>query len=90
VDELQNRVLKCGGIEVIRLSSGLVLGNALVLSCPANFRVVGYPEAAVNLWPCGGYAASRISSNLNGRTSKFGWLQAPATARLIVMRLVRN
>jgi hypothetical protein len=23
-----------------------------------------------------GYAASRISSNLNGGTSKFGWLQA--------------
>jgi hypothetical protein len=26
-----------------------------------------------------GYAAMRISSKLNGRTSKFGWLQAPAT-----------
>jgi len=26
-----------------------------------------------------GHAASGISSNLNGRTSKFGWLQAPAT-----------
>ncbi len=25
------------------------------------------------------YAAARISSKLNGRTSKFGWLQAPAT-----------
>src|SRR6266576_5231556 len=27
---------------------------------------------------CAGYAASRISSNLKGRTSKFGWLQASA------------
>ena len=27
------------------------------------------------------YAASRISSNLNGKTSKFGWLQAPATTK---------
>jgi hypothetical protein len=26
-----------------------------------------------------GYAASRISCILNGRTNKFGWLQAPAT-----------
>jgi hypothetical protein len=25
------------------------------------------------------HAASRISSNLNGRTKKFGWLQAAAT-----------
>ncbi len=30
MDELQNRVLKCGGMEVIRLSSGLVLGPALL------------------------------------------------------------
>jgi hypothetical protein len=26
-----------------------------------------------------GYAATRISSNLNGSTKQFGWLQAPAT-----------
>jgi hypothetical protein len=25
------------------------------------------------------YAAARMSSQLNGSTSKFGWLQAPAT-----------
>src|SRR5258708_29238609 len=30
-----------------------------------------------------GYAASRISSNLNGRTSKFGWLQARATIQIM-------
>ena len=42
--------------------------------------MVGYPEATVNLRPCPpATLASGISSNLNGRTSKFGWLQAPAT-----------
>jgi hypothetical protein len=30
-----------------------------------------------------GYAARRISSNLNGRTSKFGWLQARATIQIM-------
>ena len=28
-----------------------------------------------------GYATSRISSILNGRTKQFGWLQAPATKK---------
>jgi hypothetical protein len=37
MDELQNRVLKCDGMEVIRLSSGLVLGKALVLTGLATF-----------------------------------------------------
>ena len=31
----------------------------------------------MTLYP--GYAATRISSNLNGSTKQFGWLQAPAT-----------
>ena len=30
-----------------------------------------------------GYATSRISSILNGRTKQFGWLQAPATNAII-------
>ena len=45
-----------------------------------NFRIVGNSEA--NLKPLTfqfGYAASRISSILNGRTKQFGWLQASAT-----------
>jgi hypothetical protein len=33
-----------------------------------------------------GYAASRISSNLNGSTKQFGWLQAPATNAIIGLR----
>ena len=32
MDELQNRVLRHEGWELIRLSFGLVLGNALVLT----------------------------------------------------------
>jgi hypothetical protein len=30
------------------------------------------------------YAASRISSTLRGSTNQFGWLQAPATIRMLV------
>jgi hypothetical protein len=30
-----------------------------------------------------GYAASRINSNLNDRTNKFGWLQASATEHFV-------
>jgi hypothetical protein len=30
-----------------------------------------------------GYAATRISSNLNGSTKQFGWLQAHATNLLL-------
>jgi hypothetical protein len=30
-----------------------------------------------------GYAASRISSKLNGSTKQFGWLQAPATKKFL-------
>jgi hypothetical protein len=54
----------------------------------ANGRLPGSGRQSLTLRAS--YDASRISSNLNGRTSKFGWLQAPATVRLMVMRLVRN
>jgi hypothetical protein len=36
-----------------------------------------WTEAIADLAPCGpAHAASRISSNPNGRTNKFGWLQS--------------
>jgi hypothetical protein len=36
-----------------------------------------------------GYAASRISSNLKGRTKQFGWLQASATRRFFLSTVSR-
>ena len=37
-----------------------------------------------------GYAATRISSNLNGRTKQFGWLQAAATEDSFVSVISMN
>jgi hypothetical protein len=36
------------------------------------------------------YAASRISSTLNGSTKQFGWLQAPATTIFFPIRNFRE
>ena len=42
-----------GKSETIVSSVELVSINALVLSCPANFRVVGYPRQTLTLrWLC--------------------------------------
>ena len=41
---------------------------------PATQKQTGNRKTSVM-----GYAAGRISSRLNGSTSKFGWLQAAAT-----------
>ena len=37
-----------------------------------------------------GYAASRISFSLNGRTNKFGWLQASATKVSLLQSLAQT
>jgi hypothetical protein len=47
------------------------------------FFVAAPAESSATRKQWSGYAAARISSRLNGRTSKFGWLQAPATNAII-------
>jgi hypothetical protein len=42
-----------------------------------------YPEGSQPMTLHAGYAASRISSKLNGSTKQFGWLQAPATKKFL-------
>jgi hypothetical protein len=37
-----------------------------------------------------GYAATQISSNLNGSTKQFGWLQASATSQLWSKKISRT
>ena len=44
--------------------------------------MVGNPEAIGTLTFRAGYATSRISSILNGRTKQFGWLQTRDFAAL--------
>src|ERR1700681_1765764 len=63
----------------------LLSTNAVVLTEQPNAQMVGKLEfirkrgRGRDRSPDAGYAATRFSSNLNCRTSKFGWLQAPAT-----------
>ena len=48
-----------------------------------NSRIVGNPEAFGTLSFHAGYATSRISSILNGRTKQFGWLRSSATKNFL-------
>jgi hypothetical protein len=55
-------------------------GNPSVGDHGRGHWVYGRPTEAIGtLTFHPGYATSRISSILNGRTKQFGWLQAPAT-----------
>ena len=58
--------------------------NAVVLTAQPNSQMASRKlsrkrSCGGDRSPDAGYAATRFSSNLNCRTSKFGWLQAIAT-----------
>ena len=55
------------------------MGGGLAPWVCGCFLVAAQPESSATRKQWSGYAAARISSRLNGRTSKFGWLQASAT-----------
>jgi hypothetical protein len=54
--------------------------------CERNAVAPGLSATQSNRQPVtlyAAYAAARISLKLNGRTNKFGWLQAPATKKFL-------
>ena len=70
-------------LQILHFSTGHALSVAQQYSAMSTTwwqryesEVIVSFELALN----SGYAASRINSNLNGRTNQFGWLQAPATS----------
>jgi len=65
-----------GGVMVMGY---LVLTEDEVEPVMMKLQEGGIHESAVHNHVPAAYVASRISSNLKGRTKQFGWLQASAT-----------
>jgi hypothetical protein len=65
-------LIECGANPVTQ-------NREIILDCPDAYLVTASRLHRSNRHPMAlhpGYAATRISSNLNGSTKQFGWLQA--------------